>query len=159
MMATQPVRVARIDRNELLDLPAPWTNQERGQYLRFLLRLKGIDPDRLYRLAYHPLPRCWLLTQEAEPDRPPAPAVAQAEEHFYLQAIAQFHWTARVACAALASQSTQFARFGCSYQLPPKPQEMSPDDLAKSLGGSGPVSKPAPFFTSEGGWRVPPSEN
>ena len=158
-MPTPPVRVARIDRKELLDLPPQWTNQERGQYLRFLLRLKGVDPDRFYRIAYYPLPRCWLLTQEAELDQTPATAAGQAEELFYLQILDQFRWTARVACAALASQSTHFARFGCSYQLPPEPEEISPADLAKSLGGSGSENKPAPFFTSEGGWKMPPSEN
>jgi hypothetical protein len=161
-MVPELLRVARIDKPDLYDLPSEWTDRERGQYLRLLLRLKGIDPDRFYRTAYYPLPRCWLLTQElagVEPGPTDARGPGQAEERYYLQAMAQFRWTARVACAALASQSMHFARFGCKYQLPPRPQEMTPADLAQSLGGPGPQGQPAPFFTSEGGWQTPLSDN
>jgi hypothetical protein len=162
-MLTQPLHVARIDKSELFDLPAEWTDRERGQYLRLLLGFKGIDPDRFYHMAYYPLPRCWLLTQEPAPDRETETGYARdpepAEERYYLQVIAQFRWTARVACSALAAQSRQFALFGCKYQLPPKPREMTPADLAQSLGGTGPEGKPLPFFTSEGGWQTPPSDN
>jgi hypothetical protein len=162
-MATEAIRVARLNKTELFDLPAAWTDRERGQYLRALLQFKGIDPDRLYRVAYHPLPRCWVLTQDGEPAGPreprPAGSSAKADELFYLHAVGQFRWAARAACAALASQSTHFALFGCPYQLPATPQEVTPEELVRQLGDPGPRRKPPPSFDSEGGWQSRPSEN
>ena len=58
--------VARLDKHELTGMPAQWTEPERGRHLRRLLRDRGIDPDRLYFLSYHPRHRCWLFHQ-----RPP----------------------------------------------------------------------------------------
>jgi hypothetical protein len=156
-MLTQTTRVARIDRPELTDLPPAWTDRDRGLYLRLLLQMKGIDPARFYRVAYYPLARCWLLTQEPAPGPGDKPAAVPRDDVFYRQVIDQFRWTARSACAALAAHSSQFALFGCKYQLPAKPQELTPADLVHQLGGPG--SKPGLYFTSEGGWRLRSSEN
>jgi hypothetical protein len=137
-MSRQPEQVARINRHEVTDLPAEWNNQERGQYLRMLFRLKGIEPDRFYRVTYHPLSRCWVMIQEAawtSTLREETPGSAQTAEQFYLQVLTEFRWKARVACAALAAHSLHFACFGRAYQLPEKPQELTPADLVNQLGG------------------------
>ena len=63
-MFNEPQRVARINRQELTDLAAEWSNAEAGNHLRLLLQRKGIDPDRFYQVTYNPLARCWVLTQE-----------------------------------------------------------------------------------------------
>jgi len=46
--------VARINKHELAAMPASWSERERGQYLRVLLQLHGIDPDGIYRIEYYP---------------------------------------------------------------------------------------------------------
>jgi hypothetical protein len=158
-MGSEPIRVVRIDRPEMTDVPAPWTDQQRGQYLRRLLRLKGIDPDRFFRVAYYPLPRCWLVTQEAPPAPGGTAAPARSDEVFYRETIDQFRWPAHAACKALAAHSPHFARFGRKYELPPRPEEMTPADLASLLGGAPPAKGPPLAFNSEGGWRGEPSEN
>lgn len=146
-------RVARINKDELTDLPAEWTNQERGQYLRFLLHLKGIDSRRLYRMEYYPRRRCWLLLQEVEPGRPLFPAAppssGKADELFFLQTWIEFRRTARVAWSVLAARSSHYARNGCDYQLPTPPQELSPADLASMLSGTPGADA---SFDAEGGW-------
>jgi hypothetical protein len=161
-MANQPHCVARVNRQELTDLPCEWNNPERGTYLRLLFQLKGIDPDRFYQVTYHPLPRCWLLTQEAAPGPTATGATtptARAAEQFYLEALAEFRSKARAACAALAAHSLHFARFGCAYRLPEQAQELTPADLANQLGGSPPSGGTSFRFDNEGGWKSRPSEN
>lgn len=155
-MANEPIHcVARVDRRELAEMSPAWTDRERGQFLRLLLRREGIDPGRLYRVEYFPLRRCWLLTQNAEPDE--APAVG-SDEQFYAIIVAELRRTARLAWAALAAQSSHFAQSGCEYQLPPKPQELTTAGLADLLGGPG-EGGPGVRFDSEGGWHTEPSEN
>lgn len=161
-MANEPRRcVARVDKSELSELPAHWTDRERGRYLRRLLRRKGIEPDRLYRVEYFPKHLCWVLTQDTEPDEPAGPAAsfpAQADAAFYLHAVAEFRRTARAAFVNLAAHSSHFAFFGCPYQLPERPQETTPAALAQLLGES--ASPGATIrFDGEGGWRVRPSAN
>ena len=161
-MANEPPRcVARVDKSELSELPGHWTDRERGRYLRRLLRRKGIEPDRLYRVEYFPKHLCWVLTQEAEPEEPvgrAAGCAAQSDAAFYLHALAEFRRTARAAFANLAAHSSHFAFFGCAYQLPERPQETTPAALAQQLGESlTPGSKIR--FDGEGGWRVRPSVN
>jgi hypothetical protein len=160
-MATPPLRVARVDKRELFDLPAAWTSRERGQYLRVLLSGKGIDPARLFRVEYHPRRHCWVLTQEEPPPGRHAfiPADSgKADETLFAEAMTLFRRTAQAAFAALAAQDRHFACFGREYQLPPAPQETTPADLAKLLGGPSPEAPPV-SFTSEGGWQTPPSKN
>ena len=161
-MPNEPTRrVARVDKAELSEMPAHWTDPERGRYLRRLLRRKGIDPDRLYTVEYFPKHLCWLLTQEVRPAWPGAGAAAppaQTDGGFYLQAATEFRRTARAAFARLAAHSSHFASFGCLYQLPEKPQETTPADLAKLLEGSAPKDT-AVRFDAEGGWQIHPSPN
>lgn len=159
-MSSQTTRVARVNRPEWIDLPAHWTSADRGQYLRLLLQLKGIDPNRLYRIAYHPQARCWLLTQEAEPEPAPGRADTPAirAEAFYRETLAQFRWVAHTACASLAARSLHFARFGCEYQLPPQAEEITPADLARWLGGPSSTGGAPADFNSEGGWHGDPSD-
>jgi hypothetical protein len=161
-MWNEPHHVARINRHELTELPAGWSNSERGHYLRVLLRLKGIDPDRFYWITYHPFPRCWLLTQEAgfgpSQDRETLVDAREAEQ-FYLQALTEFRCQARAACMALAAHSPQFARFGCAYELPEKAQELTPSDLAKQLGDGFCPGAWVFHFDNEGGFNSYPSEN
>lgn len=162
-MVNEPMRqVARIDKAELAEMACAWSNQERGRYLRLLLQLKGIDTHRIYRLEYYPHRRCWLLIQEVGPGRHEGPAapisLSQADESFYLHAIAGFRVTARAANAALAARSPYFARSGRLYELPSRPQDMTPATLAKLLGGLADTGS-AVDFDSEGGWRNRPSEN
>src|SRR5438105_3145344 len=116
-MAEQAPRVARIDQQDLADVPAPWTHQERGQYLRLLLCGRGIDPNRLFQTEYFPNRRCWVLTQRtAEPaEPPPSPGhglADRSDETFYLQTLSEFRRAARFACRTLAAQSTYFACYG-----------------------------------------------
>jgi hypothetical protein len=159
-MSDEPTRrVARIDRHELADMPARWADPQRGRYLRRLLRARGIDTDRLYQVEYYPLRRCWLLTQVSGaggPGRPRGPATTDAV--FYLRARETLRRAARTACAALAAHSAHFAHFGCKYQLPAKPEAVTPATLADSLGGPGPGRAPV-RFDGEGGWQASPSDN
>lgn len=153
--------VARIDRDELSGLPAG-TPSDRGGYLRRLLRGRGIDPDHLFRLEYHPRQRCWLATQDGEaaarprhsPDRP----AAKVNEQFYWQTMAELARTARAACAALAARSSQFAHHGRDYSLPEKPQELTPAQLRELLDLGGATS-PDVQFDSQGGWRPAPQDD
>jgi len=160
-MANEPSpRVARIDKRELADMPASWSNRERGRYLWLLLRLKGIDPNRLYTVEYYPYRSCWVLTQVLEPGLAETASAAPAleEEAFYLQAVTEFRRTARLAFAAAAARSRHFAAFGCPYQLPAKIQEITPDDLRELIGNiSG--DRVGVRFNDEGGWQTEPSAN
>jgi hypothetical protein len=156
-MANEPVtRWARLDKQELADLSAQGSDQERGRLLRRLLREKGIDPNRLYRVEYHPHRLCWLLTQETAPGGHSAPGMA--DDLFYLQALTELRRTARTAFAAVAARSSHFANFGRPYQLPtePEPQPLAPRDLANLLGGT---NAPPARFDSEGGWEPELSPN
>jgi hypothetical protein len=160
-MTTELTRVARIDRHELLDLPSDWTNEDRGRYLRLLLRHKGIDTNRLYRIEYYPRRRCWLLIQETEPGSPPLPTAATyhpGDASFYLQTLAEFRRAGVTAWSALAAQSSQFACWGGPYELPKEPEELTPADLTQLLRDPG-EGNPSVSFDSEGGWRAGPSEN
>jgi hypothetical protein len=162
-MRNEPRRyVARINKHELAALPASWSERERGQYLRFLFQFQGIDPDGIYRIDYYPYRQCWVVTQVDRPAELPARAptsrIKQADEEFYKQVMTQFRHTARVAFAAAAASSMHFASFGCAYQLPPKPQELTAADLAKQLDSAG-VKQPPVRFNSEGGWQSKPSDN
>jgi hypothetical protein len=126
-----------------------------------LLRDKGVDPGLLYTVEYFPYRQCWLLTQECEPGRqtrPAALAPPQGGLSFYTQLSTELRRTALAAFAAAASRSAHFAHFGCKYQLPPKPQETTPADLVRSLGGR--IDEEARVrFTTEGGWQAEPQEN
>src|SRR5207244_4823842 len=51
------------------------------------------------------------------------------------QVTTELRRTALSAFAVAAARSVHFARFGCPYQLPPKPQETTPADLTRLLGG------------------------
>jgi hypothetical protein len=149
-------RMARLEKRELSEVPSHWSTEERGRYLWRLLRNKGIDPGRLFTVEYFPHRHCWLLTQaiEREPHpRPIAPAPpARTGLLFYTQISTEFRAKALAAFAAAASRSAHFARFGCQYQLPPKPQETTAEDLIRLLGG--PTLPTTDIrFTSEGGWR------
>jgi hypothetical protein len=150
-------RLARLEKRELSEIPSQWLKEERGRYLWRLLRNKGVDPGRLFTVEYFPYRQCWLLTQEIEHgphQRPIAPAPAgQAGLLFYNQVSTELRRTALAAFAAAAARSVHFARFGCNYQLPPKPQETTPADLVRLLGG--PAAEEARIrFTSEGGWKI-----
>jgi hypothetical protein len=144
-------RVARIDRREVAALPAQWTDREKGYQLRVLLRERGIDPNRLYLVSYHPRHRCWLFTQQGpEPaDLPPSPG--KSDDVFYRQLAAELRHTARLACAVHGGQRVR-------YQLPDAAQEVSPADLAKLLGAPDAGHSPV-RFTREGGWQAGPSVN
>jgi hypothetical protein len=162
-MRSEPRRyVARVNKHELATMPASWSEWERGQYLRFLFQLHGIDPDGIYRIEYYPYAQCWVVTQVGRPDelpaRAPASRIKQTDEEFYKQVMTQFRHTARAAFAAAAASSTHFASFGCAYQLPPKAQELTVADLAKQLASAG-LKQPAVRFNSEGGWQSRPSHN
>jgi hypothetical protein len=155
-------RMARLERQELAEMPSHWSKEEQGRYLWRLLRNKGIDPDRLFALEYFPYRQCWLVTQETEhgPQRRPRAAAppGKASLRFYVQVSTELRRTALAAFAAAASRSAHFARFGCAYQLPPKPQETTPADLVRLLGG--PADQTAHIrFTTEGGWQSAPLED
>jgi hypothetical protein len=142
-------RVARLNKQELDDMPAPWTRRERGHHLRRLLADRGIDPNRLYRVEYFPHRACWLFTQDAEPRSSspvPAPA-APSDEAFYLQISLELR---RSALSALARHR---AMFGTKYQLPPEPQELSPADLVSLIGKAGEGQRSV-RFDGEGGWQM-----
>jgi hypothetical protein len=152
-------RVARVDKSELSDLPAPWTDRQRGRYLRLLLWCKGIDSRRFFRVEYYPHPRCWLLLQEDEPDRPrELSGAGQPDELFYRQALTEFRRVARAAYAALAGCSTYFARSGRVFQVPGEARALQPAELVNLLGPN-PAGRRGVRFDSQGGWRSEPSEN
>ncbi|HMC89571.1 MAG TPA: hypothetical protein VKI17_08480 [Gemmataceae bacterium] len=152
--------IARIDKNELADMPTAWSNRERGQYLRMLLSFRGINPDLLFQVEYYPYRCCWLLIQELDPDlRPPSRApLAETAEAFYVHTMIELRRSARVAFAAAAAKSSHFACHGCAYQLPAKPQEASAFDPLKLVGSKSSSDFPV-RFTAEGGWQSEPSEN
>jgi hypothetical protein len=154
-------RMARLERRELTEIPSHWSKEERGRYLWRLLRNKGVDPSRLFTAEYFPYRQCWLLTQEIEhgpQQRAIAPAPpGEASLLFYTQVSTELRRTALAAFAAAAARSPHFARFGCKYQLPPKPQETTAAELACLLGE--PADQDGHIrFTSEGGWRIAPLE-
>jgi hypothetical protein len=122
-------RVARLDRDEIAGIPDHWDVRQRAQFCWVLLQLKGIDPARLFHCEYHPRRRCWLLVQDVNVSSPPPPR--QAEELFYKELAAELRRTARAATAALAARSSHYALFGCDYELPSSPQEMTPAALAE----------------------------
>jgi hypothetical protein len=139
-------RVARLNKQELDDMPAPWTRRERGHHLRRLLVAKGIDPNRLYRLEFYPHRACWLFTQDAEPGSPASSPSAQTDEAFYLQIRQEL---SRAARSALGSSGTLF---GARSQLPPEPQELTPSDLLNLIGDDAPIDSRV-RFDGEGGWQ------
>jgi hypothetical protein len=157
MRTERPRRTARLEKRELAEIPSHWSKEEQGSYLWRLLRDRGIDPGRLYTVEYFPYHQCWLVTQEAEREpclRPVAAAPPSGGGRpFYTQVSTELRRTALTAVAALAAHSDHFARFGCKYQLPPKPQETTPADLVRSLGGQTDKDVHAQF-TSEGGWQA-----
>ena len=154
-------RLARLEKRELAEMPSHWSKEERGQYLWRLLGSKGIDPSLLYTVEYFPYRQCWLLTQESESAMQRRPIVntppREAGRMFYTQVSTELQRTALAAFAAAAARSLHFARFGCKYQLPAKPQETTVAELVRSLGG--PSNDPDNVrFTSEGGWQLAPPE-
>jgi hypothetical protein len=153
MRTERPRRTARLEKRELAAMPSHWSKEDQGRYLWRLLREKGLNPGRLYTVEYFPYHQCWLLTQEAD-SRPIAVALPkEGARLFFTQVSTELQRTARAAFAALAARSEHFARFGCKYQLPPKPQETTPADLTRSLGG--PADEDSHVqFTSEGGWQA-----
>jgi hypothetical protein len=144
-------RIARLNKHELDEVPAHWTRPERGHHLRRLLVVKGINPNRLYRVEYYPHRQCWLFTQEAEPGAaPPAPPAlpsAPADEAFYIQISLELR---RAALSALRHYRSQF---GGKYELPSKPQELTPADLVNLIGEAGEGAPPV-RFDGEGGWQI-----
>ena len=158
-MANEPhQRIARIDKSDLADLPADGTEQERGRWLRLLLRQRGIDPHRLFRVEYYPHYHRWLVIQEAEPGAAARPTPPQPESLFYRHVMAELRRAALTAFASQAARSVHFASHGSPYQLPPKPQELTPAKLVDLLGG--PQDGPDDVrFTGEGGWHIKPSED
>jgi sugar/nucleoside kinase (ribokinase family) len=152
-MHSEPAHhIARLDRQELADMPAHWTNQERGHFLRHLLHLKGIDANRFYRVEYYPHRTCWLLLQEAGSEGV-ALSPGKADDQFYAHLLAELRRTALASFAHASTHSAHFARFGCNYELPPKPLELSPAELANLLDAAGKHGDPVQF-DSEGGWRA-----
>jgi hypothetical protein len=146
-------RVARIDKAELSEMPADWTNRERGRHLRGLLYTRGIDPDRLFTVEYFPNHLRWVVMQESAVERPtasPTTSCRRADEFFYSQIISEFWRTARTAFAKLAAHSPHIATFGRKYELPAKPEETSAASLAAALGGR-PTDAPDVHFDGEGG--------
>jgi hypothetical protein len=144
-------RVARIDKRELADLPSQWTGDERGQYLRLLLRRRGIDLNRFYRVQYYPHHTCWLVTQDIGPGQPAAGTPAtQTDTALYARLVDEFRRTAVTAIARLSGQSPSLSAQGGRYELPPKPQELTPAELAKLIGGY-PGDGASVRFDGEGG--------
>ena len=158
---SEPVRkVARLDKGAVSDFPPETSFQERGRSLRSLLLGHGIDPERLYLIEYYPRHHCWLLTQGGEPEQRRAPVVRLAptgtsDEALYLELMTALQRAARVACAAMAASSTQYARSGGKYQLPEKPQELTTAELAELLGDADAGDRSIQF-DSEGRWRAKP---
>jgi len=152
-------QIARLDRHELTEMPPQWTDAERGQFLRRLLRLKGIDTGRYFGVTFHPYRRCWLISQAAGPgrsaDEPQIPTLKE-DANLYLRLRHELARAARAAVSALVAQSPEFARLGCKYKLPTPAPEMTPAAFAHLLGQA--AQKPIHAeFDSEGGWQ--PSEN
>jgi hypothetical protein len=143
-------------------MPAHWTDLERGQYLNLLLHLKGIDSNRLYWVEYHPQHHCWLVTQQNSGEGGSVTSEPSFFDHsaekLCLQTLTEFRRTARLAWSALAARSPETARNGGKYQLPDKPEELTPADLVGLLHRPG-EPKPAVQFDTEGGWQTPSSEN
>jgi hypothetical protein len=152
-MEHEPVkRVARLDRWEVVALPTQWTDEEKGQQLRLLLRERGIDPNRLYFLTYHPRHHCWLFTQRCpESTAHSVKPAAKPDDIFYRQLTTELRRTARVASA---TQGTWWV----PYRLPEVPEALTPSELATALSAAGDLHA-AVRFTREGGWHTGPSEN
>jgi hypothetical protein len=143
-------RLARVEKQELGEFPASWTDAERGRQLQLLLQRRGIDPGRLFRVEYYPHRFCWLVIQEPMARSTAASEPQPSDAPFYAQLLAEFRRSACSAYARAAAHSLQFARFGCKYELPPEPKEITPADLADQLGG--PAAATA-RFDPEGGWQ------
>src|SRR5438270_12832601 len=143
--------VAQLDKHELTGMPAEWTEPERGRHLRRLLRDRGIDPDRLYLLSYHPRHRCWLFHQR--PPQGPAAVGGVGDGLFFTRLGAELRRTARLAWAAQHAGRTEPRAAG----LPGKALETTPSDLASLLGGAS--AGPSVRFDAEGGWRTGPSNH
>jgi hypothetical protein len=137
-----------VDKQELADLPPSWSDAQRGQYLERLLRSKGIDPGRLFRVEYYPYHLCWLVYQEYTT----TPGIERTPAATGTLILSEFRRTARSACTRAAAHSLQFARFGCKYRLPPAPEELTPADLVDQLGGIA-SRESAVRFDPEGGWQ------
>jgi hypothetical protein len=145
-------RVARLDRREVASLPVQWTELEKGQQLRLLLWERGIDPNRLYFLSYHPRHKCWLFVQGgAEPGTGAPAAAVKGDDTFYRQLVAELRRAARLACVTQGAYSIR-------YELPDPSVDVTPIDLAKQLGVLA-EGHAAVRFTGEGGWRAEPSWN
>jgi hypothetical protein len=150
--------VARVEKADLAGMPPQWTPRERGRHLRGLLRQKGVDPDQLYQVEYHPRHACWLLIQQNEradqPAAPPTGPPGQSDELFYARAADEFR---RAALAALGTRSAYFAGRSGRYELPEKAEEISPAELVNQLGGPS-AGDPPVQFDAEGRWRARRSE-
>lgn len=150
-------RLARLEKRELSEIPSFWSREEQGRYLWRLFRAKGVDPARLYTVEYFPHRQCWLLTQEIVPGPRSQPIAlaprGKANLLFYNQVCTELRRAAVSAFAIAATRSVHFARFGCHYQLPPKPQETTPADLVRALGGPA-DPETCIRFTNEGGWQT-----
>jgi hypothetical protein len=157
MRTERTQRLARLEKRELAEIPSHWSKAEQGEYLWRLFRDKGVDPGRLYTVEYFPHRQCWLLTQDIDAGtqlRPIASAPpSDAGLRFYIQVSTELRRTALAAFAAVAGRSVHFARFGSNYELPPKPQETTPADLVRLLGGQR-ENDTRVRFTSEGGWQA-----
>jgi hypothetical protein len=148
--------IARINGADLVDLPADWSTAEKGAYLRLLLRSKGIDANRWYRVEYFPERRCWLLIQErAAAPNSTAPVADDAD--FFVQTYTILRRTARSAYAAAVARSMYFARHGRPYELPARPQQVSSTDVAAWLGPAEPARRVR--FDGEGCWSGDVSPN
>ena len=89
MRSERPRRTARLEKQELAEIPSHWSKEEQGHYLWRLLRERGIDPGRLYTVEYYPYHQCWLLTQEVEREpylRPIAAAPPSGKARLFLYA-------------------------------------------------------------------------
>jgi hypothetical protein len=138
-------RLARIDRHEVAALPSEWTDLEKGRQLRYLLRERGIDPNRLYFLTYHPRHHCWLITQQA-PETGGASVVTpgKSDDVFYRQLAVELRRTARLACASQGA-------WWLPYRVADQPEPITPSDLAHELSAAG--DPPMEIrFNCEGGW-------
>ena len=151
-MEHEPVkRVARLDRWEVAALPTQWTDEEKGCQLRLLLRERGIDPNRLYFLNYHPRHHCWLFTQRCPEPEALVATAGKADDAFYRQLAGELRRTARLASV---SQGTWWV----PYRLPDAPEIVSPSELAMELSAAG-EARASVRFNREGGWQSGPSAN
>jgi hypothetical protein len=146
-------RVARIDKSDLANLPAPWTDAERGRHLVGLLEKQGIVLSQFYHVEYYPRHQCWLLSQQGETVAAVAAAAQENDDvRVFRQLTQECRRAAQAAWRILAMKSVHFAANGCDYRLPPEPEVLTPGGLAKWLGDSADADSSI-RFTSEGGWQ------